>query len=285
MSRPSLQQITVVLLLSMVGLVAVFASYRARSENDAASRPESRPAAPLVTPPVAVPELTPGPGNQLAKQQPPPLSAARTAERKPGLSFLVARVRRGRTVGLRSKPDGRVRAVVRSTTGYGSATTLSVVDRRGEWLGLTSSRLPNGKLGWVREGNPSLDIYATQASLRVDLSRRTLVLRNGRDVVRRAHVGIGRPGSVTPTGRFSITDALRGSAFGTYYGCCILALSGHQPDPPAGWQGGTRLAIHGTDNPRSIGFPSSAGCLRADGRDMRALMRRVPLGTPVFIRA
>jgi lipoprotein-anchoring transpeptidase ErfK/SrfK len=54
---------------------------------------------------------------------------------------------------------------------------------------------------------------------------------------------------------------------------------------PAGWQGGDRLAIHGTNDPSSIGVPSSAGCLHADADDLRYLMRRVPLGTPVFIRA
>ncbi len=54
---------------------------------------------------------------------------------------------------------------------------------------------------------------------------------------------------------------------------------------PAGWQGGNRLAIHGTNNPASIGVPSSAGCLHADAEDLKVLMRRVPLGTPVFIRA
>ena len=80
-------------------------------------------------------------------------------------------------------------------------------------------------------------------------------------------------------------DKLSGAQYGPYYGCCILALSGHQPHTPAGWQGGDRLAIHGTDAPAAIGTPASAGCLRASDRDLRVLMRRVPLGAPVFIRA
>jgi lipoprotein-anchoring transpeptidase ErfK/SrfK len=108
---------------------------------------------------------------------------------------------------------------------------------------------------------------------------------NGTRVLRTAVVGIGRPGSPTPTGRFSITDKLPGSQYGAYYGCCILALSGHQTNTPAGWHGGDRLAIHGTNAPGSIGVPSSAGCLHAEAADLRTLMRRVPLGTPVFIRA
>jgi lipoprotein-anchoring transpeptidase ErfK/SrfK len=107
---------------------------------------------------------------------------------------------------------------------------------------------------------------------------------NGGRVVHEATVAIGRSGSSTPTGRFAITDKIAGSRYGPYYGCCILALSGKQPNLPPGWTGGDRLAIHGTDDLGSIGQPSSAGCLRARDEDLRPLMRRVPLGTPVFIR-
>ena len=81
-----------------------------------------------------------------------------------------------------------------------------------------------------------------------------------------------------------MTDRISGAAFGPYYGCCILALSGHQPHTPAGWQGGDRLAIHGTDSPGVIGTAVTAGCLRASDSDLHVLMQRVPLGTPVVIR-
>jgi lipoprotein-anchoring transpeptidase ErfK/SrfK len=178
-----------------------------------------------------------------------------------------------------------VLAQVGSTTQFGSPTTLSVAARRGRWLGMTSTDLPNGTLGWVKAGSGSLQAHRTQISLRVDLSRRTLELRKGSRMLRRVTIGIGRPGSPTPTGRFSITDKLQGGAYGAFYGCCILALSGHQTNTPAGWQGGDRLAIHGTNDPASIGVPSSAGCLHADAEDLKVLMRRVPLGTPVLIHA
>jgi lipoprotein-anchoring transpeptidase ErfK/SrfK len=178
-----------------------------------------------------------------------------------------------------------VLASVGATTEFGSPTTLAVAATRGRWVGLTSTDLPNGKLGWVRSTDPALKAHATHFSVRIDLSRRKLELRDGRKVLRRATVGIGRPGSTTPLGRFSVTDKIPGSRYGSYYGCCIVALSGHQTSTPAGWQGGDRLAIHGTSNPGSIGLPSSAGCLRAATEDLRVLMRKVPLGTPVFIRA
>src|ERR671918_399078 len=46
---------------------------------------------------------------------------------------------------------------------------------------------------------------------------------------------------------------------------------------------GDRIAIHGTNDPSSIGQASSAGCPRASDADLRVLMRRVPLGTPVLV--
>jgi lipoprotein-anchoring transpeptidase ErfK/SrfK len=72
---------------------------------------------------------------------------------------------------------------------------------------------------------------------------------------------------------------------GTPYGCCAVALSGHQTSLPAGWGGGDRLAVHGTSEPWTVGQPASLGCLRAADADIRWLLRRVPLGAPVFIRA
>jgi lipoprotein-anchoring transpeptidase ErfK/SrfK len=97
-------------------------------------------------------------------------------------------------------------------------------------------------------------------------------------------VAIGRPGSPSPTGRFAVTDKLAGSSYGPYYGCCILALSAHQPNTPPGWPGGDRMAIHGTNAPGTIGAAASAGCLRGSDADLRTLIRRVPVGTPIFIR-
>ena len=114
---------------------------------------------------------------------------------------------------------------------------------------MTSTDLPNGKLGWVRANDPPSKPHATHISLRVDLSRRSLELRDGRKVVRTAKVGIGRPGSATPDRPLLDHRQALGRRYGPYYGCCILALSGHQVNTPAGWQGGDRLAIHGTNNP------------------------------------
>jgi hypothetical protein len=198
-----------------------------------------------------------------------------------GSASVVAYVKRGRAVSLRARPNGRSVGVVGTRTMFGSRLALPVVRQRGErWLGVVSAAMPNGRLGWVDARSNAFAFARVRVRLEVDRSQHLLRVWSGARVARRIHVGVGRRGSATPLGRFSITDKLRGRNYGTYYGCCILALSGHQPHTPRGWTGGARLAIHG-----GATGAVSAGCLHASTRDLRYLMRVVPLGTQVRIHA
>jgi lipoprotein-anchoring transpeptidase ErfK/SrfK len=106
---------------------------------------------------------------------------------------------------------------------------------------------------------------------------------HGAQRVRTLRVAIGAPSTPTPPGTYAITDKLGGRAFGSSYGCCILALSGHQPKVRTGPIDG-RLAIHGTDRPDLVGARVSQGCLRATDASVRWLMRTVPVGTQVTVR-
>jgi len=200
--------------------------------------------------------------------------------------FLIAHVRPGTTVALRASPSGPVVRRVGAWTEFGSRRALSVVrTANGRWLGVTSPELGNGTLGWIDARQGAVRYSRTPIRLEIDLSRRQLTVHEGRNVARRMTVGIGRSGSPTPTGRFAITDKLPGADYGPYYGRYILALSGRQPNLPAGWTGGDRLAIHGTPNPAGIGNPVSAGCLHASTEDLSLLMATAPVGTPVLIHA
>jgi hypothetical protein len=209
-------------------------------------------------------------------------AAAAVASAKPAgpRPFRLAHVRG--SLALSDRPGGPATGSIGATTEFGSAQVLGVAALRGKWLGVVTSERPNGRLAWVRRDAVSL--ARTRWSLHADLSARTLTLRRNGRAVRRLKVAVGRPGSDTPTGRFAIPDKLAGTNSGPYYGCCVLALNGHQPNTPPGWKGGNRLAIHGTDSPSTIGTAASAGCLRAADEDLRVLMAKVPLGTPVFIR-
>jgi hypothetical protein len=202
----------------------------------------------------------------------------------PAPAYEVLRVRSGQLVALRARPGGKVLTRLDARTEFGSPQTLAVVTRRGEWARVVTSALPNGRHAWVAVDS-SVSVRRTRVTVTLDLSARRLVVRKDGAVVRRVAVGIGRPSSPTPTGRFAVTDKLPGGRYGPYYGCCIVALSAHQPNLPAGWTGGDRIAVHGTNNPASIGAASSAGCPHAGEADMRALMESVPLGAPVFVRS
>jgi lipoprotein-anchoring transpeptidase ErfK/SrfK len=207
----------------------------------------------------------------------------RHARPRPARGFTILRVRRNYRVPLRVDPGGRIFRRIGDRTGFGSRQTLTVAARRGRWLGVTTSERPNGRLAWVDGRSDALARRRTRVALRIDRSGRRLQLRIGGRTLRSVPVGVGAPGSPTPTGRFAVTDKLSGAPYRGVYGCCILALSGEQPRPPASWRGGRRLAIHGTAGRAGAFTGSSAGCVRADRVTMRLLMRRVPLGTPVFV--
>jgi lipoprotein-anchoring transpeptidase ErfK/SrfK len=240
----------------------------ARADSPAGAQPAAAPSVTTSTPLVA----------------PQTLQAREVTRPTASQGYAIARIRGGHSVALHTAPHGRTVGRLGARTEFGSKRVLAVAARRGRWLGVLVPERPNGKLGWIDGRSPAVARGRTKISLRADLSARRVDLRVGRRVVKRMKVAVGRPGSSTPTGRFAVTDKLGGSRFGPYYGCCILALSGHQPSTPAGWRGGNRLAVHGTNAPGLIGAAASAGCLRGADRDLRTLMRRVPVGTPIFIR-
>jgi L,D-transpeptidase catalytic domain len=212
------------------------------------------------------------------------VAGASTRRPKPAPGFLIVQVKAGLAATVRSRPNGPILTKLESWTEFGSPRSLAVLSvRRGRWLGVVSPELGNGRVGWIDARAHAVTYSRTRVALEADLSRRELRVRVHKRIVRRMSVSIGRPGSSTPIGRFAVTDKLSGRRFGSFYGCCILALSGHQPNLPAGWTGGDRLAIHGTPDESRIGDRSSAGCLRARGRDLAWLMRAVPLGTQIVI--
>jgi len=194
----------------------------------------------------------------------------------------AARVPPNTTVALRANPGGRVLARIRARTEFGSPQTLAVAFRRGDWIAVRSPALRNRQVGWV----PADTVRLLRRSVRIeiDLSEHTLTLIERGVIYRRDAVAIGSAETPTPPGAFYVTDKLPGADFGAYYGCCILALSGRQPELPEGWSGGDRLAIHGTPTP-DYGKAVTNGCLHLPGEVLQVLMRDVPLGTPVHIRA
>jgi lipoprotein-anchoring transpeptidase ErfK/SrfK len=183
---------------------------------------------------------------------------------------------------LRSRPGGRAVVQVPRRTPFGSKQILAVVERRDGWLAVLHPSMPNGRAGWIPARAARLS--TVPMAIEVDLSERLARLRVRGRVVDLFRVGVGRPGSPTPTGRVAVTHRLLAGS-GLPYGCCILALSGRQPNLPSGWNGGDRLALHGVADQPRVGRATSAGCLHVRERDLRTLIRRVRAGTRVTISA
>ena len=192
----------------------------------------------------------------------------------PGRARDRSRARSAPTPG--GKPLGRVGR----KTEFGGPRFLGVTGRREGWLRIVIPERENGEHAWIRAEKATAVRHGRL--VHIDRSERRLTVRDGDRAVLRVPVAVGRAEHPTPVGRYAVTDKLEMGGPGTTYGCCALALTGHQTDLPSGWAGGDRLAIHGTSDPSSIGLAASTGCLRASDRDLRRLMRQVPLGAPVF---
>lgn len=226
------------------------------------------------------------PGSQPAATQPatlpsPSRAPAPATARAPQESGWHATARLRRPVLLRERPGGDRIARLGRRTEFGTLRVLAVLERRPGWLGVLATEAGNGRVGWIPASGAVIE--RQPRSVEVSLSRRELIVRRGGRVESRHRVAIGAPSTSTPTGRFAVTDRLRTDDPTSPYGCCILALTGRQPNLPQGWGGGDRLAIHGTPSPESIGRAASSGCLRASRASMRSLMKRIGIGTRVTI--
>jgi hypothetical protein len=136
--------------------------------------------------------------------------------------------------------------------------------------------------GWIRLRG--LERNATRVRVEVDLSEHTVTVRKLGTVLFRAPGATGAPSSPTPVGEYFVTDRVPFSA-GSYLGSFAFGISGIQPRLPAGWSGGNQLAIHGTNNPSSIGRSVSAGCVRVSESTLDRLITLLVYGTPVIVHA
>jgi L,D-transpeptidase-like protein len=212
-----------------------------------------------------------------------PLTAsalARPAD-EPEPATVVLKIRKGEHVRLHARPGGRTLVRLGARTEFGSRTLLTVLTRRGPWAQVSAALL-GGRRVWLRLDR-RVARRSTRWALYADISDRTLTAIHDGRVMKTFGVGVGAPGSPTPTGRFQVTDKLKGKRYGASYGCCILALSTDQPHPPAGWHGMARMAVHGTNVEATVGRAASAGCFHARAPAMRWLMRHVPVGAPIVI--
>jgi L,D-transpeptidase catalytic domain len=204
-----------------------------------------------------------------------------TARAADGPRFLLVAAPHGAVV--HARPRGPAIATLSGSTPLGSPTWLWVTATTpgGRWGRVVLPIKPNGLAGWI--DLHGLAVARTRTWIRASLNERTLWLMRGARPLAAYPAAIGAAGTPTPVGRFSVTDrVLTGDPSGPF-GWYAFGLSGHQPHLPPGWAGGDQLAIHGTNDPASIGTPASHGCLRVAASALTRLRAALALGTPVVI--
>jgi hypothetical protein len=149
------------------------------------------------------------------------------------------------------------------------------------WLHVMLPLRPNGVTGWVRASR--VELLRVHTRIVVDLSERRLrFYRRGRPVLS-SIVAVGSSATPTPLGRYYVNQRLIPGDPGGPFGPGAVGISAFSP-VLTGWTQGGPVAIHGTNEPWSIGRAVSNGCIRVPNATLRKLFAQTPSGTPVLIR-
>ena len=185
------------------------------------------------------------------------------------------------------EPGGRVLARFGLLNVNGVTTVFSAFGERVDtgcrptWLHVELPIRPNGATGWVRPADVQTQRVRTR--IVVDLSeRRVRFYRDGRLVLSSA-AAIGSSATPTPLGRYYVNQRLIPSDPSGPFGPGAIGISAFSP-VLTGWAQGGPVAIHGTNQPWSIGHAVSNGCVRLPNPVAKRLFEATPAGTPVIIR-
>lgn len=189
-------------------------------------------------------------------------------------------------ISITSKPGGGkpVGYMPAASPQFGFRTYAWVIKRseNGKYGRVPVPYSSRGGVGWIPL--KGLHKLHTGITVRADLSRHLITVERLGKVIFRMKAATGASWSPTPTGRYFVTDRVP-FYVGSSYGSFAFGISNYQYNLPAGWQGGSQLAIHGTNDPGSIGRSVSAGCLRVSEQSLALLEPLLRLGTPVIIQA
>jgi hypothetical protein len=149
------------------------------------------------------------------------------------------------------------------------------------WLQVRIPMRPNGRTGWVADSALG-PLHRVQTRLVVNRQNLRADLYNSGRRIWQSPIGVGKPSTPTPAGRFWIRERIRVPNPSGSYGPQAFGTSAYSS--LAGWPGGGVVGIHGTNEPYLIPGRPSHGCIRVPNRSIRQLARLMPIGTPVWIR-
>jgi lipoprotein-anchoring transpeptidase ErfK/SrfK len=138
------------------------------------------------------------------------------------------------------------------------------------------------------DGSPASDaapvITTAPRRIIVSIADRRLVVVENNEILAAFPVAVGAPTSPSPVGTFTVINRVTNP---TYYRPGTVIAPG--PRNPIGtrWIGLSRkgYGIHGTDEPGSIGYAKSHGCIRLRNADVERLFTQVRDGDVVELHA
>ena len=169
----------------------------------------------------------------------------------------------------------------------GATTVFGVLGKRVDagcrapWLHVTLPMRPNGVTGWVRAAD--VQQLAVHTRITVDLSERRVRLYKHGKLVLSSSAAIGSKATPTPLGRYYVNQRLIPDDPNGPFGPGAVGISAFS-DVLTGWTQGGPIAIHGTNEPGSIGHAVSNGCIRLPNTVLRRVFAAAVAGTPVLIR-
>ncbi len=184
------------------------------------------------------------------------------------------------------RPGGFVAARFGSRNVNGYPTVFGVVGSvvsqncTPRWYRVQLPRKPNGRTAFVRAR--ALRVETVSTRIVVDVSQRRLTLYRNAKRVLTASVAVGSPSTPTPIGRFYVNQRLVPADVGGPYGPGAIGISAFS-NVLTGWTQGGPVAIHGTNEPWSIGHAVSNGCIRLPNATLTRVFRMTIAGTPVII--
>lgn len=181
-----------------------------------------------------------------------------------------------RVTAVYDAPEGE--AFAKLTPDQFGETWVPVIARRAGWVRVLLPSRPNGSTGWLRTGG--LAQARNSHQVRVHLGSRSLELFEDGTLLGSWPVAIGAPDTPTPVGRTFILGQLTNPD--QPYSPVILPLGTHSQTLDTYGGGPGTVAIHGWRDPSVFGQAVSHGCVRVPD-DALALIRTVPLGTPVLV--
>jgi lipoprotein-anchoring transpeptidase ErfK/SrfK len=150
-------------------------------------------------------------------------------------------------------------------------------------LAMTSAALAIANPSAAAAGAKATDAAVTRRIV-VSIRDRKLALIENDQIVSIYPVAVGKPVSPSPVGTFSVVNRV---ANPTYYAPGKIVGPGAANPIGTRWIGlsAPGYGIHGTDNPGSIGYAKSHGCIRLRNHDVERLFERVRPGDVVELHA